>query len=64
MFQRLIDALNAVQPRVWGIAQFVLLLGVLCFGGWLVYKGHEAAGTALTSGSLALLKFEVSGKEQ
>ena len=56
----LIDAVNAVQPRVWTV-QFVALLGIVALGGRLILNGHSDAGLPIITGAFALLKFEVGG---
>lgn len=61
--QALINALNSVEPRVWVILQFVCLLILVAFGGFLMLRGHADAGSPLIAGSFALLKFEVGEKE-
>jgi hypothetical protein len=59
---KLIQALNAVQPQVWSVFQFVALIGLVIYGGHLLVKGQTAEGSGLVAGAFALLKFEVGGK--
>lgn len=64
MLTVLVTAVNAVQPRVWQVMQFVALLILVGYGAHLVIAGHQDAGSALIAGSFALLKFEVGGPAQ
>jgi hypothetical protein len=58
-----VNALNMVSSQVWRVLQFLALLAVVVYGGHLLVTGHEAAGTAVVTGSFALLKFEVGADQ-